>query len=445
MNHRNGSSLLGTLIVLFLVFVLIFGLGHTGMAMGGGWGWILLVLMLVSLFLLMGGMCGHGGHGHGHGKHRHEDRPKPPTVDTGDVFSPEAERQVGLATIRDGRLLASADEVTARLQERYRGTGWTPLLTPAEDGSPSLALLPISLDRPAEAQRTWLHALLFVATFVTTTWAGALHQGVNLLKEPGQFAVGLPYAIGLMVILGAHEMGHYIAARRHGMSVSLPYFIPVPFGLGTFGAFISLRSPAPSRRALFDMAVAGPLAGLVFAVPALLIGLPLSKIVPDGAATAMSSMHGGGVNIGSSLLLATLAKIGLGEQLVGHTLQLHPLAFAGWLGLIVTALNLLPIGQLDGGHISDAMFGQRTSAMISTAAMFALFGLGLFVWSGLLFWAFIVYFIAGRKGLPPLNDLTPLALPRLAVGWFAMAILAAILIPVPHSLFESLGIRCPYL
>lgn len=444
MKHRNGSSLIGTILVLFLVFIVIFGLGHTGMAMGGGWGWILLILMVISLFLLMGGICGHGGHGH-HGKRHTEERPMPPAVETADVFAAESERHIGPATIREGRLLAPADDVIARLGERFRGTGWTPLLTPTEDGSPSLALLPIALDRPVQAQRTWLHALLFIATLATTAWAGALHQGVNLLQEPGRFAVGLPYALGLMLILGAHEMGHYIAARRHGMSVSLPYFIPVPFGLGTFGAFISLRSPAPSRRALFDMAVAGPLAGLAFAVPALLIGLPLSTIVADGASTAMSSMHGGGVNIGSSLLLATLAKIGLGEQLVGHTLQLHPLAFAGWLGLIVTALNLLPIGQLDGGHISDAMFGQRASAMISTAAMFALFGLGVFVWSGLLFWAFIVFFIAGRKGLPPLNDLTPLSLPRLAVGWLAIAILAAILIPVPHSLFESLGIRCPYL
>ncbi len=444
MNARNRTSPIGTLIVLFLVFVLLFALGQVGLVLGGGWAWVLLLLALLSLFYLMGGMCGHAGRAP-HVRPHFEEPPRPPEVDTADLFAAQSERHVGLATIREGRLLGAPDDVMTRLRERFRGSGWTPLLTPAEDGAPSLALLPISLERGEQApQRPWLHALLFVATFVTTTWAGALHQGVNLLQEPERFAAGLPYALGLMLILGAHEMGHFFAARHHGMSVSLPYFIPVPFGLGTFGAFISLRSPAPSRRALFDMAVAGPLDGLVFAVPALLIGLPLSQVVPEGSVPAMS-MHGGGVNIGSSLLLATLAKVGLGEQLVGHTLQLHPLAFAGWLGLIVTALNLLPIGQLDGGHIADAMFGQRASAMISTAAMFALFGLGLFVWSGLLFWAFIVFFIAGRKGLPPLNDLTPLAPPRLALGWVAMAILAAILIPVPHGLFESLGIRCPYL
>jgi membrane-associated protease RseP (regulator of RpoE activity) len=191
------------------------------------------------------------------------------------------------------------------------------------------------------------------------------------------------------------------------------------------------------------MAVAGPLAGLVVAIPALLIGLPMSTV--SEAAPAAMAMHGGGVNVGSSLLLATLASLGLGDNLTGHVILLHPLAFAGWLGLLVTALNLLPIGQLDGGHISDAMFGQRRSAMIGTAALVALFGLGIFVWSGLLFWAFIVWFIAGRKGIPPLNDITPLSTGRLALGWFALVILAAILVPVPHELFESLGIQCPYL
>lgn len=439
---------LGTLIVLFVVVLLLFSLGHAGMGMGGGWAWVLLLLALVSLFLLMAGMCGHGGDGHGAHMHGGAPQalhtPRPPNMDTADVFAPESERRVGAATVREGRLLTSADDAIARLRERFRGTGWTPLLTPAEDGAPSLALIPVSLDRAEQiGQRYWLHALLLLATLATTIWAGALHQGINLLQEPGRFAAGLPYSFGLMLILGAHEMGHYIAARKHAMHVSLPYFIPVPFALGTFGAFISLRSPAPSRRALFDMAVAGPLAGLVFAIPALLIGLPMSTVT-ETAPSAMA-MHGGGVNVGSSLLLATLASLSLGDDLTGHVIILHPLAFAGWLGLLVTALNLLPIGQLDGGHISDAMFGQRRSAMIGMAALVALFGLGIFVWSGLLFWAFIVWFIAGRKGLPPLNDITALGAGRLALGWFALAILAVILLPVPHELFESLGIPCPYL
>lgn len=439
MNQRA----LGAMVVLFVLVLLIFSLGHSGMAMGGGGAWLFLLLILATLFLMMGG---RGGHGHGGHEHGEKHAPQPPDVDTADVFASESERRVGAAIIREGRLLATADDAITGLRDRFKGTGWTPLLTPAEDGKPSFALLPLSLDRDEQgARRYWLHTLLLLATFVTTTWAGALHQGINLLQEPGCYAAGLPYSLGLMLILGTHEMGHYFTARRHGMQVSLPYFIPVPFALGTFGAFISLRSPALSRRALFDMAVAGPLAGLVFAVPALLIGLPMSTVSETVPTTTAMAMHGGGVDVGSSLLLATLAGLSLGDNLTGHLVLLHPLAFAGWLGLLVTALNLLPIGQLDGGHISDAMFGRRRSAMISTAALVALFGLGIFVWSGLLIWAFIVWFIAGRKGLPPLNDITPLGAGRVALGWFALAILAAILIPVPHELFQSLGIPCPYL
>lgn len=156
-------------------------------------------------------------------------------------------------------------------------------------------------------------------------------------------------------------------------------------------------------------------------------------------------MHGG-IGVGSSALLALIAKLALGDTLAeGHRLLLHPLAFAGWLGLLVTALNLLPIGQLDGGHIADAMFGRARSAAIGTAALFALVFLGLFVWSGLLTWAFIVYFIAGGKGLPPLNDIGRLGAGRMAVGVFAFVLLVLILMPVPHRFYDALGIHCPYL
>jgi membrane-associated protease RseP (regulator of RpoE activity) len=227
------------------------------------------------------------------------------------------------------------------------------------------------------------------------------------------------------------------------MRVTLPYFIPVPFGLGTFGAFIQLKSPAENRRALFDVGVAGPLAGLVFAIPALWIGLQYSRVV--GPEELADHMHGG-IGVGSSVLLALTAKFALGNALAeGHSLVLHPLAFAGWLGLLVTALNLLPIGQLDGGHMADAMFGRLRGAAIGTAALFALLFLGLFVWSGLLMWALIVYFIAGAKGLPPLNDVTRLSAGRIVIGAFAFLLLVLILMPVPHHLYDALGIHCPYL
>jgi membrane-associated protease RseP (regulator of RpoE activity) len=159
----------------------------------------------------------------------------------------------------------------------------------------------------------------------------------------------------------------------------------------------------------------------------------------------VDQMHGG-IGVGSSVLFALTAKFALGDTLAeGHLLALHPLAFAGWLGLLVTALNLLPIGQLDGGHMADAMFGRVRSAAIGTAALLALVLLGLFVWSGLLTWALIVYFIAGGKGLPPLNDVSKMGGGRLAIGAFAFVLLFLILAPIPHRLYQALGIHCPYL
>jgi membrane-associated protease RseP (regulator of RpoE activity) len=153
-----------------------------------------------------------------------------------------------------------------------------------------------------------------------------------------------------------------------------------------------------------------------------------------------------GTDAGSSVLLSAIASIAIPDAMAtGHVIVLHPLAFAGWLGLLVTALNLIPVGQLDGGHVADAMFGQRSGATIGTVAMVALVLLGLFVWSGLLYWAFIAFFIAGGKGLPPLNDLSALDARRQAVGIFSFALLVAILLPVPHGLYQAIGIHGPYL
>lgn len=442
--HRShGLWMLLFCILPLLVFIALAGMGvgfHPGLI------WIILLLCCLVMVYFMAGM-GQAEHG----VPREPDPPAatPPSDDVAarvsGLFAPETERQIGEAVLVDGRLEADPDRAYAELKDRFDGTARIPLLQEDQAGRPTLLLAPReAIGRRTPDRTPWINLFLLLATFATTTWAGALHQGVDILAEPSRIAVGLPYSLGLLLILGAHELGHYFTARAHGMHVTLPYFIPVPFALGTFGAFIQLKSPAETRRALFDMAVAGPLAGLVFAIPALYLGLQHSQIV-EGAESAGMMMHGG-ANVGSSVLLAAVAKVAMGEELLaGHVLQLHPLAFAGWLGLIVTALNLLPIGQLDGGHMSDAMFGPRASASISSISIFTLFILGLFVWSGLLVWAFIVYFIAGRKGMPPLNNVSRLDLRRQAVGWFAYAILAAILMPVPHAFFEQLGIHCPYL
>jgi len=343
-----------------------------------------------------------------------------------------------------GHLRGKADEMFRRIREVFAGEPVTPLLLEGEEHDVRVVLLPGAQTAPVAERPKWaLHWLLFFATVATTTWAGALQAGVNLLQQPERFRVGLPYSLGLLVILGSHELGHYFTAKAHAIRVTPPYFIPVPFALGTFGAFIKIKSITPNRRALFDVAVAGPLAGLVFAIPALLVGLHFSQVIPGNAPAALGHA---GVNVSSSILLACLANLSLGASaLQGNHLLLHPLAFAGWLGLIVTALNLLPIGQLDGGHMSHALFGSRNARGISMVAMALLFGLALFVWPGLMFWALIVFFVAGTRDAPAANDLTPVGPPRRALGYFTFLLFLLIITPAPHSLYEAISVHCPYL
>jgi hypothetical protein len=356
-----------------------------------------------------------------------------------------AHRVLGEILEFDGKLKGQADEVFQKIQAAFAGETITPMLLEGEDNEARVLLVPAAKVTPNALERpNWvLHWGLFIATMATTTWAGALRAGVNLLQQPERFAVGLPYSLGLLLILGAHELGHYFTAKAHGITVTPPYFIPVPFSLGTFGAFIKIKSLTPSRCALFDVAVAGPLAGLVFAIPALLIGLRYSQVIPGSTSEPLGYS---GVNVSSSVLLACLARMSLGASVLeGQHLLLHPLAFAGWLGLLVTALNLLPIGQLDGGHISHALFGSRNAHGVSMVALVSLFLLALFVWTGLMFWAFIVFFIAGTHDAPAANDVTPLGPPRKALACFAFLLLLLIIVPVPRALYEGLSVHCPYL
>lgn len=349
-----------------------------------------------------------------------------------------AVEQEGVQIYR-GHLREPASVAYDKLKRAF-GEQNVPLIQQDEQFGTAIVVMPKPVEKAVMVRPThlWVNWLLFLITLLTTTWAGAAHQGVDLLREPGRFAVGLPYSIGLLAILGVHELGHFFAARHHGMDVTPPYFIPVPFSLGTFGAFIKMRSPAEDRCSLFDVAVAGPLAGLCIAIPALLIGLHSSVVIPGTLNIPRGPLDGS--SVGSSILFALLAKASLGPALLqGSTIKLSPLAFAGWLGLVITALNLLPIGQLDGGHTTRAMFGARTGRLISNLAMWALFLLALFVWPGLLFWALIVFFIAGNT-VPPLNDLTPISPRRMWLGFFAFVILALILIPLPLSWWDAFGI-----
>ena len=211
---------------------------------------------------------------------------------------------------------------------------------------------PDTSDRPSSPPRISINIVLFLATAFTTTVAGALHQGADPFASLGGLLQGLPFSASLLGILLAHEMGHYLTSRRYRVSATLPYFIPVPTFIGTMGAIIRMRASVRDRRILFDIGVAGPLAGMVVAVPVTVVGLLHSEVVD------IASMHGG-ITLGDSLLFVWISQWLLGPLPDTHTVLLHPVAFAGWLGFFVTSLNLIPMGQLDGGHVAYGVLGPR--------------------------------------------------------------------------------------
>ena len=276
-----------------------------------------------------------------------------------------------------------------------------------------------------------LPASLFVATIFTTLWAGAYQphiQGILgpvdfLLKSPELLWSGIPFSATLLLILVTHECGHYVFSRIHGVPASLPLFIPgLPYFIGTFGAIIRLQGPILNRRALFDIGVSGPLAGFIAALVALVIGLNLSTVVDRTA-------HGW--QLGEPLLSQFIAWLILGPRPPQATINLHPIGVAAWFGLLVTSLNLLPIGQLDGGHVAYALWGrhQRTMAFVMVPILIVL---GYIGWQGWWVWAFM----AGLWGFghPPVHDIhVPLGRKRVIVGWIAVAVFVLTFAPVPFS------------
>lgn len=287
-------------------------------------------------------------------------------------------------------------------------------------------------EEPSFFSKWTLPIVLFLVTVFTTLWAGA-YQAYNgpvqgplnfLLTSPETLWRGIPFAGALLFILTTHELGHYLLSKIHRVPASLPLFIPgPPHFIGTFGAIIRMRGPILSRRALFDIGVAGPLAGFVVAVIALIVGLNLSTVV-DRTATY-------GLHLGEPLLLQFMSWVVIGPLPAEADVVLHPIGFAAWFGLFVTSLNLLPIGQLDGGHVAYALWGQRQRTM-ALAFLPILLILGFFGWSGWFLWAFM----AGLWGVshPPVMDPhVPLGRSRTIVGWMALAVFVITFAPVPFS------------
>ncbi|TLZ77908.1 MAG: site-2 protease family protein [Methanobacteriota archaeon] len=271
---------------------------------------------------------------------------------------------------------------------------------------------------------------LLAVTILTTVffggaWNWADYSGAPILS-PESIGLGtLFFSLPLLTILGCHEMGHYVVAKRYKVQASLPFFLPSLPPLGTFGAFISMRDPIPNRRALLDIGVSGPLVGFAIAIPVTLAGLALSAGAPG------VSIGVAGEAIRPSILFSFLSLFFPLPQN-----SMHPLAFAGWVGLFVTAINLLPAGQLDGGHVARALLGNR-QVYVSWAAVLILFGLSItFSYPGWFLFGFLI-FVLGIRHPPPLNDITRLDVTRKLVGIGAVAILVLTFVPQPFVAISS--------
>jgi membrane-associated protease RseP (regulator of RpoE activity) len=266
--------------------------------------------------------------------------------------------------------------------------------------------------------------LLFLATVVTTLAAGSLLAGAQPFSDPQALLEGIPFSAALLLILGAHEFSHYATSRRHGVRTSLPLFIPGPPIAGTFGAVIRIESPIPDRRSLLEIGIAGPLAGFLVAVPVAVAGLQLSHVVvQSGVAPAGDGIS---IGLGSSLIFSLLQRLVVGPLPANVSLVLHPVAVAAWIGFFVTALNLLPVGQLDGGHVLYALAGRRQEA-ISRAAVLALAPLG-FLWWGWFLWGGVLLLL-GLRHPPVLAEDSALGRREKLLGALAAALLALTLAP----------------
>lgn len=331
------------------------------------------------------------------------------------------------------------------LRRRFEQYDYTPTVR-HEGEAIALVAIPVVFDPPPS--RAIINLVLFIVTIFSTLYAGALN-------EPGftgtEFWLGWPFSLSILLILGAHELGHYFAARYHKVAVTLPYFIPFPTFIGTMGAFIRLKAPIKNRRALLDIGAAGPLAGLVFAVPILFIGLLTS---PVGA-----PFPGGYIQEGNSLLYLASKWLVYGRCLPDNALvcqamawwqtgvwpqvaglatmdvQLNQVAWAGWVGLFVTGLNLIPVGQLDGGHVSYVLFGNQARRFFWPAVL-GLFSLALLTGTTTWWLWIVLLFFFGRAYAQPLDDVTRTDPTRRRIAIFTLILFFLVFVPAPLQIVQ---------
>ena len=280
----------------------------------------------------------------------------------------------------------------------------------------------IFIEQEKKRKIPYVNIILFLITIFTTLIAGAMMEGADVISDFSSLKMGIPFSFTLISILGFHELGHFVVSRLHGVRATLPYFIPAPSIIGTFGAFIKVKSPIYNKKTLLDIGAAGPIAGFLIAVPSIIWGLQISEV--------KEVMPGYGIKLGDSLLLYVAEKFIYGNIPPGYDIHLGSVAFAGFIGLLVTAFNLMPIGQLDGGHIAYALFGSKQK-IIAKFFFLSLFLLS-FLWLGWLVWAFLVYLI-GFRHPPTANDFIDIDKKRKIIGYICIGIFILCFTPIPFS------------
>ncbi len=350
-----------------------------------------------------------------------------------------------------------------RLAEAVKPLGLTPMFRKDDDGWQSIIL--VTGITPPKPSNPRVNLLFFILTLISIWFTGGIMSveslSSNWLDNIYQFIIkGWPFAVSMIAILASHEFGHYLAGRYHKVHVTLPYFLPLPYPFspfGTLGAFINMKELPKNRRVLLDIGLAGPLAGLLVAIPVLLIGLSMSSLQPLPAATLGNNLNQ--TQLEGNSILYLLAKFAVFGQLLpapvnygglsqigywvrylftgmplpygGLDVILDPVAWAGWGGILITALNLIPAGQLDGGHVMYTLFGHKTARRALPVIMAILILLG-FVWRGWWLWAALI-FLLGRVYAEPLDTITPLDGKRKALAILALIIFLLVFTPVPMT------------
>ncbi|MEO0293094.1 MAG: site-2 protease family protein [candidate division WOR-3 bacterium] len=334
-----------------------------------------------------------------------------------EVLEIEASKTEHFSFVLEGKLKIPEEEALKYIKEKVKLLDFFVSFRRKGEGI-SLTFIPL----PEKKERKdWINFLLLIMTFITTLIAGALQLEVNPFSPIFNIIKGIPFSLSIMLIIGSHELGHYLLARKNNVDASLPYFIPAPHLIGTFGAIIKMRSPIKDRNSLIEIGAGGPIIGFIVSTIVLLIGLHLSEPVSI-------SDYKGGLTLGDSILIKLFTRIYFHTLPEGKDISLHPIAFAGWIGYFITALNLLPVGQLDGGHILYALINEK-----SKIVGWIVFGIAIllsFFWIGWIVWA-ILFLVIGFKHPSPLDTISPLSKKHKIIALISFLILILTFVPTP--------------